>query len=131
LLKEVILKRLSDLNLSHKEFFGKVISGQLSVRVNKAAAGNLFTGPLAQYAAHQAFLRFATFSLIASGVVLFFFTPWYYAIAFILLGFFFASRAQRHAALALETEIISNESFYMAMMDNDVDIVRLEENEGK
>ncbi len=113
--------------MNHEQFVKAYNERTISASIDKDKAGFFYENPYLlpnSVRRRQALLRTGMFGLIAIGIVLFFFVPWYIALAVTIAGLVFSRIAQADAAKGLFESLITSEGLYKQAIDQEALVIR-------
>lgn len=109
--------------MEHSDFVTKYRAGQVSVRIDKNKAGFMYEDAYLMprnLRTKQALIRTVAFAGIPIGLVLYFFTPWWFATIVLVLSFFLFPVAQSQAASGVLKAALENPHIYQIALEEKV-----------
>ena len=113
--------------MEHSTFVQKYRANKIEVSVDKNKAGFMYEKPglLPQnLRKKQALIRTGGFGGVLLGIVLFFFSPWGFALMVLFFGLFMFPYAQKSAAKGVLDASLADQYVYQAAVDNQVIVIR-------
>jgi hypothetical protein len=113
--------------VEHSVFVAKYRSGHITVTVEKNKAGFMYGSPSLlpkKSRTQQALLRNIAFGGVLVGFVLFFFAPWWIALAVLALGLYMFPKVQNLAARHVLEAALENPHIYQSALQKNVLIIK-------
>lgn len=113
--------------MDYSEFVSRYHANQISVSIDKNKAGYMYERPdlmPQRLRTQQVLIRTMAFGGVLLGIVLFFFAPWWAALAILIFGLFMFPQAQRAAAKGVLIAALENPYIYQLALENNVLVIQ-------